>query len=166
MKNNVIIKALLMGYILSTSMSSLAKSSLDMVFYGTLIEPPPCSINDDERVDVDFGDRLGINKVDGVNYREAIPYQIRCESGETGSSTLKLSLSGSVAMFDDQALSTNKDNLGVRVYQNDQPFMPNSTLTINLANPPRLEAVPVKNSGSTLTEGAFEAWATLRAEYQ
>jgi type 1 fimbria pilin len=137
-----------------------------MTFRGTLIEPPPCIINDGNHVDVDFGERVGINKVDGVNYRQLVNYQVTCESGGIGGATLKLSLSGTVTGFDGQALQTNKENLGIRVYQNDLAFTPGSSLAIDLANPPRLEAVPVKNVGSTLSEGPFEAWATLQADYQ
>lgn len=140
----------------------------DMSFHGTLIEPAPCtivSINDGDRIDVDFGNRVGVHKVDGVNYRKNINYQINCEDAGSSNWALMLSLSGSVAGFDGQALQTDKTNLGIRIYQNDKPFTPNSTLKINFANQPRLEAVPVKKAGSKLNEGAFEAWATLRADY-
>jgi type 1 fimbria pilin len=141
---------------------------VDMIFHGTLIEPPPCTINDGDRVDVDFGDRVGINKVDGVNYRKMLNYQITCDKAIGGSWALTLSLIGSSAEFDGEALLTNKASLGIRIYKknNNEPFTPNSTLKINLANPPRLEAVPIKQAGATLTEGPFEAWATLRADYQ
>ncbi|HGM5456837.1 TPA: fimbrial protein [Serratia marcescens] len=145
---------------------ALADGDVDMTFRGTLIEPPPCTINDGERVDVDFGERVGINKVDGVNYRQIMNYQITCDNAGSGSWALTLSLTGAAAGFDEQALQTNKTDLGIRVYQNDKPFTPGSTLAIDISNPPRLEAVPVKREGATLTEGAFESWATLRADYQ
>ncbi|CAI1801676.1 fimbrial protein [Serratia fonticola] len=138
----------------------------DMTFRGTLIEPPPCTINDGNQVEVNFGDRVGINKVDGENYRQPLNYQITCDKAIGGTWALTLSLSGSVAVFDSDALLTDKTSLGIRVYQNDTPFTPNSTLKINLDSPPRLEAVPIKQAGATLTEGAFEAWATLRADYE
>lgn len=143
-----------------------AEGDVDMTFRGTLIEPPPCTINDGNRVDVNFGERVGINKVDGVNYRQVLNYQLSCQNTGSSSWELTLSLSGATAGFDNQALLTNKENLGIRLYQNDQPFTPGSTLNIDLTNPPRLAAVPVKREGATLTEGTFEAWATLRADYQ
>lgn len=144
-----------------------AKSEeVSMMLRGTLVEPPPCTINDGNRADVNFGERVGINKVDGVNYRQRLNYQITCQGAGSGNGVLMLSLSGGAAGFDKQALQTDKANLGIRIYQNDKPFTPNSMLKIDLANPPRLEVVPVKRAGATLTEEAFEAWATLRAEYQ
>ncbi|MGP2980184.1 fimbrial protein [Serratia nevei] len=158
--------ALLLVVTLGLSSSLLAEGNADMTFRGTLIEPPPCTINDGNQVDVDFGERVGVNKVDGVNYRQMLNYQITCDNAGSGSWALTLSLTGAAAGFDEQALQTNKTDLGIRVYQNDQPFTPGSSLAIDLANPPRLEAVPVKNAGSSLAEGAFEAWATLQADYQ
>ncbi|WP_372242303.1 fimbrial protein [Serratia marcescens] len=157
---------LLLALVWGGSGVALADGDVDMTFRGTLIEPPPCTINDGERVDVDFGERVGINKVDGVNYRQIMNYQITCDNAGSGSWALTLSLTGAAAGFDEQALQTNKTDLGIRVYQNDKPFTPGSTLVIDISNPPRLEAVPVKREGATLTEGAFESWATLRADYQ
>ncbi|HEO8924455.1 TPA: fimbrial protein [Klebsiella aerogenes] len=138
----------------------------DMLFHGILVEPPPCTINDNNLIEVDFGERVGIKKVDGVNYRQPLNYQIRCEDGGNRNWALTLTLSGGVSAFDTAALQTNKENLGIRIYLDDKPFEPGSSVNIELANPPRLEAVPVQNIGAVLTEGIFESWATLRADYQ
>ncbi|CAI1018820.1 Minor fimbrial protein prsF precursor [Serratia proteamaculans] len=163
-----ILKVLLLAGGLTAGMTPVqAKDGeADMTFHGTLIEPPPCTINDGNQVEVDFGDRVGINKVDGENYRQQLNYQITCDKALGGNWALTLSLSGSAAGFDNDALLTNKSGLGIRVYQGDKPFTPNSSVKINLANPPRLDAVPIKQTGATLTEGVFEAWATLRADYE
>lgn len=162
------IKVLLLacGLMAGVTLSQAKDGEADMTFHGTLIEPPPCTINDGNQVEVDFGDRVGINKVDGVNYRQQLNYQITCDKAVGGTWALKLSLSGSAAGFDNDALLTDKTGLGIRVYQGDKPFTPNSSVKINLANPPRLDAVPIKQAGATLTEGVFEARATLRADYE
>lgn len=158
---------LLTGGLIAGTTSTQGKDGVaDMTFHGTLIEPPPCTINDGNQVDVDFGDRVGINKVDGVNYRQRLNYQITCDSALGSSWALTLSLSGVAVGFDNEAVLTDKTGLGIRIYQNDTPFTPNSSLKINLVNPPTLEAVPIKQPGATLTEGVFEAWATLRADYE
>lgn len=158
-------RACLLAALMSLSASTFAAGNVDMMFRGTLIEPPPCTINDGNRVDVDFGDRVGVNKVNGVNYRQVMNYQITCDSSVGGNWVLKLSLNGAAASFDKDAIQASKSGLGIRVYQNDKPFTPGSTLKIDIDNPPRLEAVPVKLEGTPLTEGKFEAWGTLRAEY-
>lgn len=137
----------------------------NMLFRGTLIEPPPCTINDDGMVDVDFGERVGINKVNGVNYRKPVDYRITCESGATGLD-MTLTLSGTHTGYDDAAVQTDMADLGIKVLQNGTPFTLNTPLSIDPQNPPVLEAVPVKTPGATLPEGAFVATATLKAEYQ
>lgn len=137
----------------------------NMLFRGTLIEPPPCTIKDGGMVDVDFGERVGINKVNGVNYLKLVDYRITCESGATGLD-MTLTLSGTETGYDDAAVQTDKADLGIRVLQNGAHFTLNTPLSIDPQNPPVLEAVPVKTPGATLTEGAFVATATLKAEYQ
>lgn len=149
-----------------TGAGSAATAAENMAFRGTLLTPPPCRINDGNQVEVDFGERVGINKVDGVNYRQGLNYQITCDNASGGNWALTLSLKGAASGFDKQALVTNKSDLGIRIYRDDEPFTPDSVLNITLDNAPRLEAVPVKKEGTTLSEGAFEAWATLQADYQ
>lgn len=142
----------------------------DMNFHGTLREPPLCTITDSSQgssqIDVNFSEQVGINKVDGANYRRQLNYQIKCGEAIGGTWALTLSLIGTAAGFDTEALVTDRTDLGIRIYHNDKPFTPGSSLKIDLAHQPVLEAVPVKSKGATLTEGTFEAWATLRAEYQ
>ncbi|WP_440515023.1 fimbrial protein [Serratia sarumanii] len=157
---------LLTGLLWSVVTAQAKDNEAGMTFYGTLITPPPCAISDGGRIDVDFGDRVGINKVDGTNYRQSMNYQVRCENGSGSNWLLSLSLIGAATGFDKNALQTSKTDLGIRVYENGQPFTPGSRLSISLANQPLLEAVPVKRTGATLTEGSFEAWATLQADYQ
>lgn len=166
MKTTIYRALLLVSGLVGGASTVQAEGYAQMALRGTLIEPPPCTINDGNRIDVNFGERVGINKVDGVNYRQVLNYQLSCQNIGNGNWALTLSLSGVPAGFDNQALQTNKESFGIRLYQNDKPFTPGSSLNIDLTNPPRLEAVPVKREGAALTEGAFEAWATLRADYQ
>lgn len=167
MNSTMTLKTLLLASLLSiNAMVLAAEGQVEMEFSGMLIEPPACTINEGNRVDVNFGERIGINKVDGVNYRQPMNYQISCGEGGGSVQKLTLTLSGKATTFDKQALQSSQDNLGVRIYQNDQPFTPGSTLTIDQSDPPQLEAVPVKNKGASLKEGRFEAWATLRVDYQ
>lgn len=117
-------------------------------------------------METDFGQRVGINKVDGVNYRQAVAYRLSCNRNDALPWELTLTLKGNATAFDKAALQTDKTNLGIRLYRNDEPFLINSSLNIDPANPPRLEAVPVARPGAELSEGAFSATATLQADYQ
>lgn len=137
----------------------------NMLFRGTLIEPPSCKINDGGMVDVDFGDKIGVNKVDGVNYLKALDYRVTCEKGVSGMD-LVLTLSGKPTIYDDAAIQTDVPDLGIRILQNGQPFILDTPVVIDPKAPPILQAVPVKTPGASLKEGAFTATATLKAEYQ
>ncbi|HIE1062987.1 TPA: fimbrial protein [Serratia marcescens] len=139
--------------------------ALDVNFKGTLIDPPACTINNGGMIDVDFGDRVGIKKVNGINYRQRLNYQLHCASTTHGWD-LVLTLKGNAAVFDELAIQTNQQYLGIRLYLNDSAFKPESQVIIDPENPPILEAVPVAQAGMPLTEGAFLASATLLANYQ
>ncbi|CAI1543311.1 TPA: fimbrial protein [Serratia fonticola] len=162
MAHDLPVKALL---VLGALFSSPLLAADNLLFRGTLIEPPPCKINDGATVDVDFGERVGVNKVDGVNYLQALNYRISCEPGASGLD-MTLTLRGQQTGYDTAAVRTNLADLGIRVLQNGKPFTLNQPIGIDPKNPPRLEAVPVKNPGATLKEGAFVATATLQANYQ
>lgn len=159
---NFFLKALLV-LVGANSFPLLAADNLQL--RGTLIEPPPCKINDGNSVDVDFGERVGVKKVDGVNYLTPMSYKITCETGATGLD-MTLTLSGQPTGYDDAAVKTNLTDLGIRVLQNGKPFTLNQPINVDPKSPPLLEAVPVKTPGSTLQEGAFSATATLQANYQ
>lgn len=141
-----------------------AAEGVNMTFRGGLIAPPPCTINGGKKIDVDFGDRVGVNKVDGKIYRQTIDYSITCERGALPWQ-MTLTLRGGVS-FERAALQTNKLDLGIRIYQNNTPFIINTPLNIVPGDLPLLEAVPIAKPGSTLIEGAFSATATLQADYQ
>ena len=79
---------------------------------------------------------------------------------------LKLSINGTATAFDDSALQTSAPDLGIRLLQNNIPFVLNTPLDITLSAPPTLEVVPVKRPGSVLAPARFTAVATLLAEYQ
>lgn len=68
--------------------------------------------------------------------------------------------------FDGSALQTTAPDLGIRLFQNNLPFLLNTPLDITVSSPPILEVVPVKRPGATLAPARFTAVATLLAEYE
>ncbi|HHL2502263.1 TPA: fimbrial protein, partial [Yersinia enterocolitica] len=79
---------------------------------------------------------------------------------------MELMLSGEPTPYDMAAIQTNNPDLGIRVLLNGEAFTLGKPVSVNPADLPVLEVVPVKTPGVTLTEGAFEATATLQAVYQ
>lgn len=143
----------------------------NMEFYGTLVEPPACTINNGGNVDVDFGNRVGVKKVDGVNYLQPMNYQITCDANANANANanallMTLEITGKAATYDKAGVITNITDLAIQIKQNGVAFELNKPIPISMTNPPQLEAVPVKRLGATLKEGPFEAMATLKAVYQ
>lgn len=95
------------------SQPSLATGDVDIVFRGALIMHPQCTINDGNRIDVNFGlgGQLGINKSDGVNYRPPFNYQARCNNDNSTGFSLMFSLAGTLADFDADVLRASKAGL-------------------------------------------------------
>lgn len=146
------------------SIGLCSAASANLTFSGTLNEPPPCTIDAGNTIEVDFGD-VGVKRVDGVKYRKGVAYTISCGPA-TLPWELKLSVNGTPTTFDASAVQTNVPALGIRVYQNNVPFPLNTRLDISLPSPPVLEVVPVKQPGATLAPARFAAVATLLAEYE
>lgn len=135
-------------------------------FHGTLIALPPCTISNDQTVEVNFSNVL-INTIDGTHFIQDVPYKITCGDASPGeTSPMTLTLSGSVTDYNPAAIKTDIPDLGIELRQNDKAFTVGSKIVINPQAIPTLKAVPVKKSGATLQEGAFEAWATLQVDYQ
>lgn len=129
----------------------------------TVVAPPPCVINDDRPIDVEFGDVM-TTRVDGSNYKMPVNYTLSCPGAP--SNAMKLQVKGSGAAFDATVLQTNKTGLGIELRQGDSKLAVNDWLSFTFPNKPELWAVPVKQTGATLTGGEFSAGATMEVAYQ
>ena len=127
---------------------------------GTILPPPPCIITAGSTLVVPFGNDLMTTRIDGVTYRRAVPYTVTC--APQPSNDMKITLQGTGAGFDSTVLRTSKSDLGVKLLLGGVLWPLNSAVNFTYPNLPVMEAVPVKNPGSsTLTGGAFTAAATL-----
>lgn len=135
-------------------------------FQGEFTMATACTIKNDQVIDVAFGE-VGVNKVDGTNYKQIIPYTVDCQ-GATDNSPLSLMMSGAAENYDEAAVTTSADGLGIRIEANGQPMPLNKPLNTTLGDLQSLTltAVPVRDPVKTLSEGIFSATATLTANYQ
>ncbi|HGL4620260.1 TPA: fimbrial protein [Citrobacter koseri] len=129
----------------------------------TLVAPPPCVINDDNPIEVEFGDVL-TTQVNGNNYRIPVNYTLSCTNGT--SNDLKIKVQGNGADFDASVLRTNIAGLGIALQIGETAMPINSWLNFTYPDNPQLWAVPVKQAGATLTAGEFSAAATMKVDYQ
>ncbi|WP_193161054.1 fimbrial protein [Serratia ureilytica] len=129
----------------------------------TVVAPPPCVINDDRPIEVEFGDVM-TTRVDGDNYKMPVNYTLSCTG--SASNAIKLQVKGAGAAFDATVLQTNQTGLGIELRQGGSKLAVNSWLNFTYPNKPELWVVPVKQTGATLTGGEFSAGATMAVDYQ
>ncbi|MEO3990392.1 fimbrial protein [Pseudocitrobacter cyperus] len=138
----------------------------NLTFHGRLVTPPICTINNNQTIEVPF-DEVDIDEINGANFAKEVPYTITCDSSVRFSSmSMTLTLLGTPVDFDNAAVETTVNGLGIQLRQNDSAFTVGSTITIDEQAKPTIKAVPVKKTGVALQEGAFEGWATLQVDYQ
>lgn len=136
----------------------------DVGFKGTLIEQPPCIINDGELITVDFGNEVMTSRIDGKNYTETVSFSLDC-SAAVGNAPLKLRVAGTKAGFA-EALDGLVPGLGIALTLDGQSLKPNVWKTFSSTVKPLITAVPVKDAEVTLDGGSFRVLASLEMEYQ
>ncbi len=164
MNGIVTLQRTLAGGLAALPMLACAAPSATVTVKVIVVAPPPCVINDDRPVEVEFGDVM-TTRVDGDNYKMPVNYTLSCTGGT--SNAMKLQVKGNGAAFDATVLQTNKTGLGIELRQGDGKLAVNSWLNFTYPNKPKLWAVPVKDRpGTTLTGGEFSAGATMVVDYQ
>jgi len=86
-----------------------------------------CTVNSDQKQQVNFGDTVGINRIDGNNYEQSVPFTIDCSNFVA---PLTLTLSGTQTDFDEAAVATTTDGLGIELRMDGEPlplFKPSSS---------------------------------------
>lgn len=153
---------------LSAVALSLSCVADNLQFTGTLLARPTCTVSDKGgRIDVRFGN-LAISRIDGTQYRKAIPYQINCPGAGGGTSwRMRLTLKGSHTVFEPKALQSSVPDLGIKVLLGGTELVPETPRYIQITPTavPLLEAVPIKQLGSDLPSIDFTASALLLAEF-
>ena len=155
--------AAVMTMLLSSSAWALNKSATVNVSV-SIFAAPPCVINGNNTINVNFGDTILTSNIDGANYMQPVNYTLNCTSA--ASNALKLSINGNGANFDTTVLKTSNSGLGIKLIRNGQSFPLNTASNFTYPNIRVLQAVPVKQTNATLSTGYFSGTATLVVEYQ
>lgn len=161
----------LLGFLFFFSLHSA--QAVEVNFSGNLIESPPCDVSGDkgpnQPIKVEFGD-IGITKVDGVNYRQDFTLTLSCGADLGNSVPLYLQyMSPFIASYDNKALRTSINGLGIRLYYEGVVIGPNTGSQIKMSSNGiatlPLYAVPVRDPKITLVEDDFTASATVQMLY-
>lgn len=148
-------------FLLSCRYAIAATTTLNIT--GTILLPPPCVINGDQEISVNFTDEVMTTKVDGINYRQPVIYTLACSGASANA--LKMQIRGIDSGFVN-SLQTSNTNLGIALSSDGLTLPVNSWLNFNLPNQPALFATLVKRPGTTLKAGLFTATATMLVDYQ
>lgn len=165
MKKTVFL-CLLTALAIHTARAAQTGDTVTYNFKGHFLVLSPCIISDDKVIEISFGS-VGVKKVDGVNYKQTIPYTVDCK-GEPDSTAMNLTLTGTAMSFDNAAVTTNAAGLGIQIQADGQPLKLNTPLATTLGGLSSLvlTAVPVKDPSTELAAQIFSATATLKVDYQ
>ncbi|MFO6300197.1 fimbrial protein [Rahnella selenatireducens] len=165
MKKRVVLY-LLAALLMQSTRAAQTGDSVNYNFKGHFLVLSPCIISDDKVLDIAFN-TVGVKKVDGINYRQVIPYTVECK-GEPDNTALNLTVAGTAENFDAAAVTTNAAGLGIQIQADGQPLKLNTPLatTLGALSSLVLTAVPVKDPATELTAQGFTATATLKVDYQ
>lgn len=164
----IIITSMISGVLGYTPMTVFAADQTSLTVKVTIMLSPPCTINGNNPIEVDFGEIL-TTQVDGVSNRRKIEYSLDCPSGQLLKNALKMQIQGSTIALNNAtpALAVpGKANFGIQLQQETTPLSLNTWINFTYPNIPTLYAVPVKQAGSTLVTGEFTASSTMKVDYQ
>lgn len=140
------------------------------------IQIPPCQVNDDRVLEVDFGDISAVGLSDASNHRK-VTVPLNCNYTQ-GNAYVKIT--GARLGRNTNVLATNLNNFGIALYQGDgvttklilgdgqnngQDAIGFPITQGLVGNTFTFTAVPFQNDNSGLTAGAFNASASMSISY-
>ena len=158
-----IVGSMLGGIILLSALQA-AGANTTLTVRASVVLSAPCVINGNKPIEIDFGDSVMTNRIDGVNFKEPVNYTLVCSGLKANA--LRLRIQGNAASFNHELLGTNKSGLGIALLHNDVRLPIGAFLDFSYPALPALYAVPVRQTGIKLIAGEFSAAATLEVVYQ
>lgn len=166
---------LVCGLLLLYQGSGIAANNVDVLMSGKLLAFPPCEVYGNEGkgapIRIGFGE-VGIQRIDGQRFRQDWTLTVSCDATLGTNIAIQLAYNGSPSKFDDQALLTNKEGLGVRLYHKEgagAPVALNTPIILTMSSSGEQKiyfySVPVRDPKATLIAGNFTASATLALNY-
>lgn len=153
----------LTGIIVSLPLTN-ANADAGINFHGSLIVVE-CTVNNDSKQVVDFGNAVGIHRIDGKRFEQPIPFKVECKNYAGGEvPALTLTLEGNATTFNDAAVKTNVNGLGIELRSNGRAQSLNQPLTFDYKSVPVLTAVPVADPSLPLSAQSFTATVKLTVE--
>ena len=158
------LQALLLGSLICGT--AIADDNLANITIKVTVNAAPCEINNNQLIDVDFGNNIITTDVAGGTVEKSVNYTLDCTNA-VQSKTLVMRISGSGADFDNTVLKTNIPELGVKFEADGANYPLNTSLVLSSSeSKPALMAILVQQLGARLPTGGFTAGATMTVDYQ
>lgn len=129
---------------------------------GKLVSPPPCKVNNNEEILVDF-QRVHIRTLEKADIRQDVEIPFVCEQ-EGDNFQYYLKIDGPRSLFNNKLIKTNQPNLafytelaGNRLDYGKPHLVNSRNLTLTM--------VLTKNPDGALTQGSFSGTGTVTMEY-
>ncbi|EGT4371191.1 fimbrial protein [Cronobacter malonaticus] len=149
-----------------SSTGVLADQNTAIITVSVTINAAPCEINNNQNIDVDFGNSVITTDVTAGKIEKTIDYTLDCSNADT-EKALKMHIAGASAEFNNALLQTSIPELAVRLRADGADYPINSDLPLASATAkPVLVAALVGKPGARLPTGGFTAGATMTVDYQ
>lgn len=151
---------------LAVCQPAVADQNTAVITVNVTINASPCEINNNQNIDVDFGDNVITTDVAKGIVEKDVNYTLDCTSADQ-SKTLVMRISGTGAVFDDKSLKTSIPELGIKMKADGVDYPVNTDLVLaTSSSKPALKALLVQQPGAHLPTGGFTAGATMTVDYQ
>lgn len=145
---------------------AVAEDNTATITVKVTINAAPCEINNNQLIDVDFGNNVITTDVAKGTVEKTVNYTLDCTEADQ-TKTLAMRISGSGADFDDKVLKTSIPELGVKLKADGAEYPLNTDLALaSSTSKPALTALLVQQPGARLPTGGFTAGATMTVNYQ
>ncbi|EKK5219891.1 fimbrial protein [Cronobacter sakazakii] len=168
MSNSLRLSALLLLAITSALYikAALADDFSANVTVRVTINTAPCEINNNQNIDVDFGNSVITTDVMAGTVQKTVNYTLECSNADADK-LLKMHIAGIGAEFNNDLLQTSIPELAIKIKADGTDYALNKDLALASGNiKPELVAVLVGKPGSRLPTGGFTAGATMTVDYQ
>ncbi|MGP2448890.1 hypothetical protein ACTUSR_07255 [Pantoea stewartii subsp. indologenes] len=126
---------------------------------------PWCIINNNESMDVVF-DAVDPNKISSGKYKKSLQYEFICSDATPGYNVFFKLEGNKAAGFDDEkTIETSINGLGMQILMDGAPMTIHEKKMVNLASPPQLEVILVKQLTKTLEGDDFSGSASMTVVY-
>ena len=125
---------------------------------GTIRAAPRCVLNNNESIQVSFGNAVRTEEIDGKKYKQPVRFTLDCKNLQ--SNMVKLQVKGVAAEYNALALQTSVLGLGLEFSLAGSRQGINTWFDVDHRTV-SLEVVPVKVLSAALPDGNFNAQATL-----